>query len=323
MTTGGQRPTHRDLTINSWLERRFFRSEDYTLERLLDAKGATTVSVILPAREVATTIGGVLRQLLGARDAGLIDELVVIDADSEDGTASVARNLSVTVHQRSEILVDFGSPRGKGDGIWRGLHVTHGDVVVLMDTDTQNFGPHFLTGLLGPILEDDSLQLIKGAFHRPLQLGGVKVPDEGGRVTELVARPLINLYLPQLAGFVQPLAGEVAARRSLLESLSIPVGYGVEIAMLIDCLRAVGIEAMGQTDLGTREDTNQSLRDLVSMAYTVAATLLSRVDGAPSLPETDVGGFLLPSVDGTAEIEVSLLERPPLQELRSGGIARA
>jgi glucosyl-3-phosphoglycerate synthase len=304
-------PQRRDLSVASWLDTRTYRASDYSTDRVLGAKDAS-VTVLLPAREVASTIGPLLEILVAQRELGLIDELCVIDADSADGTARVAARKGATVLQRSEVLCRYGPARGKGDAIWRGLYSTSGDIVVVMDTDTENFGPHFLLGLLGPLLEDDDLHFVKGSFHRPLLLGGAKLPDEGGRVTELVARPLLNLYVPQLAGFVQPLAGEVAARRDLLESMPIPVGYGVEAAMLIDALRSVGIEGLGQVDLGSREDRPQRLRSLSRMAYAVAATIMARVEDG-DLP---VGGRLLqPLPEGLEEHDVALEERPPIASI--------
>lgn len=298
---------------------RSFDSSKYTVDRVLAAKDKS-VTVLLPAREVADTIGGVLDVLVPLQRRGLIDELVVIDSDSSDGTADVARKKGADVYQRAEILTRFGPSLGKGDGIWRGLWKTSGDIVVLMDTDTQNFGEHFLLGLLGPLLEDPSLQFVKGAFRRPLLMGGIEVPGEGGRVTELVARPLINLYLPQLAGFIQPLAGEVAARRSLLESLPVPVGYGVEIAMLIDAWRKAGLDALGQVDLGTRVDRPQTLEALSAMAYAVTATIMDRVAGSEYLTKAK-GRLVIPKRDGLLTKDVPLEERPPVDSLEEENAA--
>jgi glucosyl-3-phosphoglycerate synthase len=307
----------RDLSLARWLQRRTFDAGSYSTERILASKASAggTISVILPAREVAATIGPILDTLIALRRNGVLDEIVVIDAASADGTGSIARRMGVQVHQRAELMPELGPSRGKGDAIWRGLGVTSGDIVLIVDSDTQNFGPHFALGLIGPLLEDDSLHLVKGSFERPLQLGLEKMEGEGGRVTELTARPLINLLLPQLAGFLQPLAGEVAARRSLLESLPMPVGYGVEIAMLIDSLRAVGLDALAQVELGRREDANQPLKQLSLMAYTVAATILARTE-AGSGPGAEAGRFLFAAAEGLEHREVDLLERPPLDSLR-------
>ena len=263
-----------DQSLRTWIERRTYSADSYDVDSLLRKK-AGSVTVILPSHTVAPTLGRVLDALVPLHRRGLVDELVVVDAASEDGTAGVARDRGVTVVQRNEIMPELGPSKGKGDGMWRALSVTSGDIAVLMDTDTQNFGPHFLLGLLGPLFEDPALQLVKGTFHRPLSLGGVKVETEGGRVTELVARPLINLFAPQLAGFRQPLAGEVAARRELLEAIPFPVGYGVEIAMLFDALGLAGLDALAQVDLGTREDRNKPLRELSAMAYSVTYAVLS------------------------------------------------
>jgi glucosyl-3-phosphoglycerate synthase len=307
----------RDLSLAGWVRRRTFNAGSYSLKRVLASKASSggTISVILPAREVAATIGPILDTLIPLRRKGVLDEIVVIDAASADGTGSIARRMGVQVHQRAELMPELGPSRGKGDAIWRGLGVTSGDIVAIVDSDTQNFGPHFALGLIGPLLEDASLHLVKGSFERPLQLGVEKMEGEGGRVTELTARPLINLLLPQLAGFLQPLAGEVAARRSLLETLPMPVGYGVEIAMLIDALRAVGLEAMGQVELGRREDANQPLKQLSLMAYTVAATILGR-GGAEPGAMADAGTFLFAAAEGVEPKEVDLLERPPLASLK-------
>lgn len=306
----------RDLSLRSWIERRTYSADSYDVDPLLDKKAAS-VSVILPAHTVAPTLGRVLDSLIPLHRRGLIDELVVVDADSDDGTAAIAEERDVTVVQRNQVMPELGTSKGKGDALWRGLSVTTGDVVVLMDTDTQNFGPHFLLGLLGPLFDDPSLKLVKGTFHRPLSLGDLKVETEGGRVTELVARPLINLFAPQLAGFRQPLAGEVAARRDLLENIPFPVGYGIEIAMLIDALRLEGLDALAQVDLGTRKDRNKPLRELSTMAYSVMHAVLSRVDNKELLKHAELGSLVLARPDGIEQRHVELEERPPLATMRA------
>jgi glucosyl-3-phosphoglycerate synthase len=264
---------------------------------------------------VAETIGSVIDALAPLERMGLIDELVVVDAASEDATASVARERGAAVLQESELLPSFGPARGKGDAMWRGLAATSGEIVVYADTDTRNFGAGFVLGMLGPLLERPELQFVKGTFRRPFKLDEVAVPDEGGRVTELVARPLLNLFMPELAGFGQPLAGEIAGRRELLESLSYPVGYGVEIAMVIDVARRVGVEAMAETDLGTRKNRHQPLRELSAMAFAVLGAASRRFAGAEAIEAAGAPGIALPSAEGVELREVSLEERPPLASL--------
>lgn len=308
-------PTERDLSVRSWMERRTYSAGTYDAASLLDRKDAT-VSVLLPARNVAATLPHILKRLLPYERSGLVDELVVIDTASPDGTAEAARDNGARVLQRDDLLPEFGRSLGKGDGIWRGLSATSGDIVVLLDTDTKNFGGHFLLGLLGPLFHEPALQFVKGAFHRPLTLGGATVADEGGRVTELTARPMLNLYMPALTGFVQPLAGEVAARRDLLEDIPFPVGYGVEIAMLIDTLARVGLDAMAQVDIGSRRDENKSLTQLSAMSYVVLATMLGR---AGVHLGDDNAEILLARPTGLNIEEVALIERPPLSTLRRAG----
>jgi hypothetical protein len=223
------------------------------------------------------------------------------------------------------VLPHLGRAEGKGDAMWRGLAATTGDIVVYLDTDTRDFDDRFLLGLLGPLLERPDLGLVKGAFRRPFHADGMAaVPDGGGRVTELVARPLLNLHMPELGGFVQPLAGETAGRRSLLESLEYPVGYGIEIAMLIDVARTVGVEAMAQADLGSRQNRHQPLRDLSAMAYAVLAAAARRLDG-PGTTHGRHGALALPAHGALEMREVPLAERPPVRSLshRERAAARA
>lgn len=311
--TSFQQPTE---PPREWQARRSYEAGAYTLDRLVAAKaGGTTVSVVLPAREVADTIGPILDALAPLRRGGAIDELVVVDAASQDGTARVAEQRGARVVQESEVLAEHGPARGKGDALWRSLAVTSGDVVAFLDADTENFDDRFLRGLLGPLLEDPAVAFVKGAFRRPFRLGETTVPDGGGRVTELVARPLLNLYLPQLAGFVQPLAGEFAARRTLLEQLPFPVGYGVEIATLIDSYRIAGLDALAQVDLGVRQNRHQSLRALSAMAYAVAIALERRIHGEhPALAAP--GPLAFPHGDELELRRVAVEERPPLAQLR-------
>ena len=247
-----------DLELGRWLDERSYDGAEFDLERLLAAK-TETVAVVLPAREVAATIGSILAAIAPLRAAGLVDDLVVVDADSEDGTAEVARAAGARVLSENSLAPAAGRCRGKGDAMWRAAGAVDADVLVFLDADTADFRPGFVTGMLGPILTDPGVALVKGSFRRPLAIGGGAVmAGEGGRVTELVARPLLNLHFPRLAGFDQPLAGEIAIRRDLFSRLSVPVGYGVEIAMMIDCLRLAGLDALAQVDLGSRQNRHQA-----------------------------------------------------------------
>ena len=191
------------------------------------------------------------------------------------------------------------------------MSATDGDIVCFLDADTADPHPEHLLGLLGPLLTDPEVMLVKGAFERPLRTAGGELAHEGGRVTELMARPLLNLHFPRLAGFSQPLAGEFAARRELLEAIPFPVGYGVEIAMLIDTLRRHGLQAMAQADLGARRNRHQSLRALGEMAYAVLAAVQRRIDGDATVAG---GHYLRPWADGEIAL-VPVAERPPLGTL--------
>ena len=297
-----------DLERSDWLARRSYAASEFPLERLLEAKDRT-ISVILPARETAHTLAGILDAL--ATLDPLIDEVLVVDAASADGTAEVARARGVAVADESELLPAFGPGLGKGDAMWRGLASTTGELVAFLDTDTENFEPSFVLGLLGPLLMHDA-SFVKGAFRRPLRIGEQTLADGGGRVTELVARPYLNLHFPRLAGFRQPLAGELAGERPLLERLSFPVGYGVEIAMLIDVLELAGLDRMAQVDLGTRQNRHQPLSDLSAMALAVIAAAERRIHGEQSIAAAAPGPLWVPRGSDFETRNVITDERPAL-----------
>jgi glycosyltransferase involved in cell wall biosynthesis len=275
-----ERGLARDLELGRWLAERRYDGADFSLPRLLAAK-TSSIAVVLPTRECAATIGPILDRLAPLREAGLVDELLVVDADSADGTATIARAHGARALLESELRPELGPGRGKGDAMWRAAAATDAELLVFIDADTVDFDPAFLTGLVGPLLLDPGLALVKGTFHRPFALGQTISAGEGGRVTELVARPLLNLHFPTLSGFTQPLAGEIAIRRDLFARLHVPVGYGVEIAMLIDALRLVGLDALAEVDLGARQNRHQSLRALSAMAGEVMVAVERRTGGAP------------------------------------------
>jgi glucosyl-3-phosphoglycerate synthase len=309
----------RDLALADWRARRSFGAAQFTVEGLLERKTGA-ITVILPAREVAATIGSIVDSVTALRDRGLVDEVLVIDAASEDGTALIAAARGATVLQEDQVLTEYGPARGKGDAMWRALSVARGEIVVFLDADTSDFSPSFVVGLLGPLLTDTEIRFVKGSFLRPLLLDGTILPGQGGRVTELVARPLLNLYAPHLAGFDQPLAGEFAARADLLRGLSFPAGYGVEIANLLDAARIAGTDALAQVDLGTRQNRHQSLRNLSAMSYAVMVAAAARVQVAGLPPAPAPGPLALPPLPGETVVEmrpVPVLERPPLDSLAS------
>ena len=309
-----------DLAVSSWAAERRYLASAFPPERLCYLKRTTSVGVVIPTKECADTVAGVLTDTVGPlRAEGVVDDVVVVDAHSVDGTVDVARAAGATVIDQDEVLPEYGRALGKGDAMWRALHVCDTDIVCFLDGDTANPDPGHLQGLIGPLLADPSLQLVKGAFDRPLLAGGVALPHEGGRVTELMARPLINLHEPRLAGFAQPLAGEFAGRRSLLGSIPFPVGYGVEIAVLIDALRLHGLESLAECHLGERQNRHQPLRALGEMAYAVLAAVERRIGGDRST----AGGHYLRPWDDHAVAEVPVTERPPLVTLKPAGAAQA
>jgi glucosyl-3-phosphoglycerate synthase len=308
-----------DLARSTWRAQRSYDADRFPLGRLLEAKRAS-IALVLPAREVAATIGPIAERAARLREAGLLDEVLVVDADSQDGSARIAAEAGLTVLQESELSPELGRARGKGDAMWRALRTLDTDIVAFADTDTEEFGDHFLTGLLGPLICEPDVQLVKGFFERPFRAGDALAPSGGGRVTELMARPLLNLHAPELAVFDQPLAGEVAARRELLERIPFSAGYGVEIAMLIDAWRLTGLNGLAQVDLGVRQNRHQSLRDLSAMAYAVLVAAQSRFLGADFADSHACGSILLPGLDGEHTMEsrrVTVEERPALAELRA------
>jgi glucosyl-3-phosphoglycerate synthase len=281
--------------------------DDWSLADLLAAKGETTVSLVVPARNEAATVGDVVGRVREAlvETVALVDEIVVIDSDSTDATYDVARDAGAIVHRSAEIRPDLGSFPGKGEAMWKSLFVTRGDVLVFMDADLLDWDTHFVPGLLGPFLNDPGVELVKGFYERP----GADGPYEGGRVTELVARPLIALWFPPLAGLVQPLAGEWAVRRSLFASLPVPTGYAVELAALVDTWRTRGIDAIAQVDLGRRAHRHQALADLGGMATQILTSAWARAahgHHADAIPLTQFAPGLDPVVR-----EVPVVERPP------------
>lgn len=287
--------------------RRRFVAGEFSAADLAARKGSTTVSVCLPARneeETVGTIAEVVRAELMDK-LGLVDELIVMDDHSTDRTAAVAKDAGATVVACSDVLTDLGNQPGKGETLWKSLFASTGDIVVWCDSDVANFGPHFISGLLGPLLADDSIAYSKGFYHRPVgadQRGG-------GRTTELVARPLIALLFPELSDIVQPLAGEYAGRRDVLERVPFVQGYGVEMGLLIDVWRLAGYDAIAQVDLGTRLHRNRPLHELSSQATEVMQVALHRAD------RTLVNTAITLRRPGLGDTEITMQERPPLIEV--------
>ncbi len=355
-----------EVAARRWFDARTFTAAQFDASDLLEMKrrGGDTVTVVIPARNEARTVAAVVSQIARSLVAsGLVDELVVLDSDSTDDTAAVARAAGATVVAAGDVETGTPASPGKGEALWKSLFVTGGDLLVFIDADLTEWGPHFVTGLLGPLLSDQQVLLVKGFYDRLIdgpasadardeardeasdgagevaaefagrQADGpaeVTAADpamaaaeratpagapQGGRVTELVARPLLNLYWPELAAVVQPLAGEWAVRRSLIETLPVPVGYGVEFASLADTWRRHGLPAIAQVDLGRRGHRHQNVHDLGVMAAEILATAMRRLPGAVSGTDPPPAAASLQQYDRTAadgwrSRPVPILERP-------------
>jgi glucosyl-3-phosphoglycerate synthase len=272
-----------------------------------------SVSVCLPARECARTVGEIVGTLAKLRECGAIDEIVVVDAASPDGTAATAERAGAVVLQQDELLPSYGPTLGKGDAMWRALSALHGELVCFLDADSEGFSAHFLTGLLGPLLSDPAVAFVKAFYQRPLAAADGALTDGGGRVNHLMARPALALFYPELSQVRQPLAGEVAVRRSLLERVPFVTGYGVEIAMLIDVWREAGLDAIAQVDLDEHRNRHQPLSSLTPMAFTVLATIARRLQREGRLRLGDEGHD---GHGGRLAESIGPVERPPLASVR-------
>ncbi len=289
-----------------WAQTRTFHLSLYSPAVIAAARArlGLGVSVCLPARECAGTVGEIVAALAPLRDGGAIDEIVVIDAASADGTAAIAQRAGASgVYQEAELMPELGRVMGKGDAMYRALSVLAGEIVCYLDADTSGFSAAYATGLIGALVcgapaDGAQIAFVKAFYRRPFEHGGVSLPDGGGRVNHLLARPALQLFYPQLSGVRQPLAGEVAARRELLERVPFATGYGVEIAMLIDAWRAVGLDGIAQVDLGEHRNRHQPLAALEPMARTVLATIARRAQSEGRL--------------AGVEIAEPVVERPPL-----------
>lgn len=310
--------------VERWLSTRSWSVTDRPLHQILAAKqrAGQSVSVVLPALNEEETVGdivAIIRHDL-MQQVPLVDEIVVVDSGSTDRTSEVAAAAGATVVHRDEILPRIPAVPGKGEVLWRSLLVTRGDIVCFVDADLREFSSDFVTGIVGPLLTEPGVDLVKAMYDRPLTVSdghasGATAAGQGGRVTELMARPLLNMHWPQLAGFVQPLGGEYAARRSLLEQLPFPVGYGVELGMLVDALHLVGLDALAQVDVGVRKHRHQDGQALGRMSAAIYRTAQLRLARGhlvrPSLTQFERGkdGF------EPRTYSVDTEERPPMAEI--------
>ena len=292
--------------------RRSFDYRDFPASRLVAAKRGRRISVCLPARNEGATIGATVetiqRELMQLHP--VVDELVVMDDGSNDDTAAVAEAAGATVVAAAEVLPEYGTEHGKGQAMWRAVHVTSGDLLVFCDADIRQFEAGFVLGLLGPLLTRDDVTFVKGFYQRPLD----GRPGEGGRVTELMARPLISVFFPELASLNQPLAGECAAPREVLEAIPFAGGYGVDLGLLIDVTERFGPAGLVQCDLGQRVHRNRSLSELGVQALAILQLALVRA----GLCEENAAafGWTTHLVRPAAEtVPVTLIERPPLKDV--------
>jgi nucleotide-binding universal stress UspA family protein len=309
--------------VERWFaESNFHHAEFADLERLvaLKEKQGVTISAVLPTLNESATIGPIVRaarrELI--EKFPLLDELLVIDSDSEDDTREIAREEGARVVVHSEVLARYGSYRGKGEALWKSLYETSGDLVVWSDTDITDWHPRFIYGTLGPLLVEPRIGYVKGYYQRPIVEGGQLKEGGGGRVTELVARPLINLFFPELSGYIQPLAGEYAGRREHLEQIPFFTGYAVEIGHLIDLADRLGLNGFGQTDLEVRIHRNQELAGLSKMSFVILQAVMKRLEErhrARLFPE--IGSTMKLPRSGPNQLSLEVIdladqERPPM-----------
>ena len=321
--------------VDKWFVQNTFSSTEFAdLRRLVEAKErqGLTISVGLPTLNEEATVRRVIRAIRTRlmERFPLVDEIVVIDSDSQDRTREIAREEGVPVHIHSQVLPSTGSYVGKGEALWKSLHVLRGDIVVWIDTDVSNAHPKFVYGIVGPLLMRPDLQFVKAFYQRPLRVDGELQATGGGRVTELTARPILNLFFPELSGMVQPLSGEQGGRRAHLEQIPFFTGYGVETGLLIDTLQRAGLGAIAQVDMKQRIHRNQTLLALSKMSFEILQVALRRVGEAHGERLWDEANssikLITPEDGGKLHLEmhdIIATERPPMATVPAYTSARA
>ena len=314
------------VIVDKWFAENTFHAHEFKdLEQLVKLKEeqGLTISLGLPTLNEEKTIGNIIKMVRERfiERYPLLDEIVVIDSNSTDCTVEIAARLGVPVVRHPDVLKQYGAWVGKGEALWTSLYVLRGDLIAWIDTDIINIHPRFVYGILGPLIREPHLMYVKGFYQRPLRVGRKLDARGGGRVTELVARPLLNLFYPELSGLVQPLAGEYAGRREALEAVPFFAGYGVEIGLLIDILSKYGLNAIGQVDLEERVHRNQSLLALSKMAFEIIQVVMLRVGvkrGVELVNELNKSMKLIHYARNEFQLDVAdirALERQPMIEI--------
>lgn len=314
------------VLVDKWFAENTFHADEFQdLNYLLSLKRARglSISLALPALNEEKTVGNVIQTIKAAlvEAAPLLDEIILIDSSSEDRTREIAQSLDVPVYIHQKVLPDYGARRGKGEALWKSLYCTQGDIVIWLDTDIVNIHPRFAYGLIGPLLLRPDIQFVKGFYRRPLRVGDKIQAGGGGRVTELTARPLLNLFYPELSGVIQPLSGEYGGTRAALEQCGFFSGYGVEIGLLIDMLEKFGLDSIAQVDLQERIHHNQPLEALSKMSFAIIQAVIRKL-------ESRYGQSILENVNRTMKLiryeqesfrleieEIAERDRPPMIEL--------
>ncbi len=311
------------VVVDKWFAENTFHAHEFKdIQQLVELKEKQrlTISLGLPALNEEKTIGKIIRTMrrMFMERYPLLDEIVVIDSNSSDRTVEIAQQAGVPVVKHSEILAQYEVWAGKGEALWNSLYILRGDLVAWIDTDIVNIHPRFVYGILGPLIREPKLMYVKGFYQRPLKVGKKFEARGGGRVTELSARPLLNLFYPELSGFIQPLSGEYAGRRVALEQVPFVAGYGVEIGLLIDIWNRFGLAAMGQVDLEERIHRNQSLAALSKMSFEIIQVVLKRIGaerGVDLIDDLNKSIKLIRHTEDTFQLEVAdirIRERPPM-----------
>ena len=315
------------VVVDKWFAENTYHTREFMdLERLMELKEdqGISISLALPALNEEETVGKVIKTVKTALmdEVPLLDEMVLIDSGSEDKTREIAADMGIPVYIHQEVLPQYGAFIGKGEALWKSLYVVDGDIIAWIDTDIKNIDPRFVYGILGPLLDNPRIRFSKGFYRRPLRQGDETVAGGGGGVTELTARPFINLFYPELSGLIQPLSGEYAGRRSALERLPFFTGYGVETGMLIDLLERYGLESIAQVDLLERVHHNQPLPSLSKMSFTIMQVVLSRLEARDKIHIYDESNLTMNLVRYSKrrgyfldQEEIEENERPPMKSI--------